>query len=101
MQRLHNNNEKKLTLSFHFMFRYIDGVLSLNNSKFDDFVHHIYPIELEIKDTTDTDRSASYFDLHRETDSYGRPRTKLYDERDDLYTTIFKQHLYMEYISLS
>ena len=101
MQRLYNNNEKKLTLSFHFMFRYIDGVFSLNNSKFDDFVHHIYSIELEIKDTTDTDRSASYFDLHRETDSYGRPRTKLYDERDDLYTTIFKQHLYMEYISLS
>ena len=23
-----------------------------------------YPIELEIKDTTDTDRSASYLDLH-------------------------------------
>jgi hypothetical protein len=31
-----------------------------------DFVDRIYPIELEIKDTTDTDRSASYFDLHLE-----------------------------------
>jgi hypothetical protein len=29
-----------------------------------DFVDRIYPIELEIKDTTDTDRSVSYLDLH-------------------------------------
>jgi hypothetical protein len=41
------------------------------------------PIELEIKDTTDTDRSASYLDLHLEIDSEGWLRTKLYDERDD------------------
>ena len=43
----------------------------------------IAPIELEIKDTTDTDRSASYLDLHLEIDSEGRLRTKLYDKRDD------------------
>ena len=30
------------------------------------FVDSIYPIELQIKDTTDTDRSASYLDLHLE-----------------------------------
>jgi hypothetical protein len=46
--------EKKLPRSFNFTFRYIDDVLSLNISKFDDFVDRIYPIELEIKDTTDT-----------------------------------------------
>ena len=65
------------------MFHYIDDVLSLNNSRFDDFVDRIYPIELEIKDTTDTDKSASYLDLHLEIDSEGRLRTKLYDKRDD------------------
>jgi hypothetical protein len=32
---------------------------------------------------TDTDRSASYLDLHLEIDSEGRLRTKLYDKRDD------------------
>jgi hypothetical protein len=42
----------------------MDDVLSLNNSRFGDFVDRIYPIELEIKDTTDTDRSVSYLDLH-------------------------------------
>jgi hypothetical protein len=45
----------QLTRSFNFMFRYIDDVLSLNNTRFCDFVDRIYPIELEIKDTTDTD----------------------------------------------
>ena len=43
----------------------------------------IYPIELEIKDTTDTNTSASYHNLHLEIDSEGRLRTKLYDKRDD------------------
>jgi hypothetical protein len=51
-------NENKLARSFNFTFRYIDDVLSLNNSRFGDFVDRIYPIELEIKDTTDTGRSA-------------------------------------------
>ena len=57
-------NEKKLDRSFNFTFRYIDDALSLNNSRFGDFVDRIYPIELDIKDTTDTDRCASYLDLH-------------------------------------
>jgi hypothetical protein len=41
-------NEKKLSRSFNFTFRYIYDVLSLNSSRFGDFVDHIYPIELEI-----------------------------------------------------
>ena len=60
MSKLHTGllkkNQKKLARSFNFTFRYIDDVLSLNNSRFGNFVDRIYPIELEIKDTTDTDR---------------------------------------------
>ena len=68
----------------------------------------IYPIELEIKDTTDTDRSASYLDLHLEIEGEGWLGTKLYDKRDDFnfpswtfhaYVAAFQQHLHMEYIS--
>jgi hypothetical protein len=44
---------------------------------------HIYPSELEIKDTTDTERTAGYLELHLETANEGQLRTKLYDERDD------------------
>jgi hypothetical protein len=60
-------------------------VLSLNNSRFGDFVDRIYPIELEVTDTTDIGRSASYLDLHPKFDSEGRLRTKpnleLFSER--------------------
>ena len=52
IQELLKKNEKKLARSFNFTFRYIDDVLSLNNSRFGDFVDRIYPIELEVKDTT-------------------------------------------------
>ena len=69
--------------SFNFTFRYIDDVLSLNNFRLGDFVDRIYLIELEIKDTTDTDRPASYLDLHLEMDSERWLRTKLYNKRDD------------------
>jgi hypothetical protein len=48
-------NENRLAQSFNFTFCYIDDVRSLNNSRFGNFVDRIYPIELEIKDTTDTD----------------------------------------------
>ena len=83
IQGLLKKTEKKLARFFKFTFRYRDGVLSLNNSRFDDLVDRIYPVELEIKDTTDTDRFASYLDLHLEVDSEGRIRTKPYDKRND------------------
>jgi len=53
------------------------------HSKFGDFVDRIYPIELEIKDTTDTAMSVSYLELHLEIDSEDRLRMELYHKRDD------------------
>ena len=47
IQGILNKNGKKLARSFNFTFRYIDDLLSLNNSKFGDFVDRIYPNELE------------------------------------------------------
>ena len=92
----------------NWTFRYIYDILFIkyNNSRFGDFVDRIYPIELEIKDTTDTARSASYLDLHIEIDSEGRLRSKLYNERDyykfsKCESSTFQLLLYMEYISLS
>jgi hypothetical protein len=35
-------------------YRYIDDVLSINNSRFAEFLPLIYPPELEVKETTDT-----------------------------------------------
>ena len=69
---------------------YIDDVLSLSNYRLGDFVARIYPIELEIKNTTDTDRLVSHLDIHCEIDSEGQLRTKLYVKRDDFNFHIVK-----------
>jgi len=41
---------------------------------------HIYPKWAWVKDTTDTQRYASYLDLHLEIYNEGRLKTKLYDK---------------------
>ena len=95
IQGLLKKNEKKPVRSFNFTFRYIDDVFSLNNYSFGDFVDRIYPIELEIKDTTDTDRSAPYLDLHLEMYSEGWLRTKLYDKKRVFQFSHCKLSIYM------
>ena len=72
-------SEKEASRILLFNVPLIDDVLSLNNSNLGDFVDRI---EVEIKGTTYTARSASYLDLHLEIDSEGRLRTKLYDKRE-------------------
>ena len=46
-------------------------------------MNDIYPPELEIKDTTDTSKSASYLDRYLKIDNDGQLKSKLYDKRDD------------------
>jgi hypothetical protein len=58
-------------------------ILSINNHYFLNYVHLIYPDELEIKDTTESDKSASYLDILLIIDSSGRLATSLYDKRND------------------
>ena len=50
------NNDIKLSQTCNSSFRYLDDVLSLKNSRFGDYLHRIYPNDLEVKDTTDMNR---------------------------------------------
>jgi hypothetical protein len=70
-------------MSLNVSFRYIDDVLSLNNLQFKDYLHQIYPSELEIKETTDTPALASYLDLCLYIDNYGRLKSNLYAKHND------------------
>ena len=63
VQKLLRDKNKKLVVSFNLTYRHIDDVLSINNHNFHNYVHLIYPDELEIKDTTESDRCASYLDI--------------------------------------
>jgi hypothetical protein len=51
-------------------------VLSLNNSRFGDYLHRIYLNELEVKDTNDTQKHAFNLELYLEIDDGGRVKTK-------------------------
>jgi hypothetical protein len=48
-----------MILSCLYLFSLIIDDLSLNNSRFSNYLHLIYPNELEVKYTTDTQKSAS------------------------------------------
>jgi hypothetical protein len=63
-----------------------DDVLSINNSRFAEFLPLIYPPELEVKETTDTALSASFLDLYLEFDDSGQISTKIYDKWDDFFS---------------
>jgi hypothetical protein len=62
--------EKKMheARAFNFTYRYFDDVLSINNSRFAEFLPLIYPPELEIKETTYTASSATFLDIYLEFD---------------------------------
>ncbi len=64
LQWLLKHKDIKLAQTFNSNFRYKDDVLSLNNSRFGNNLHRIYPKKFEIKNTTGTQKSASDLDLH-------------------------------------
>ena len=63
MQGLLRKNEKKLTLTFDFTFRYIDDIQQLKNVKSGDCM-----LIASAKDTTNIARYVSHLDLHIEID---------------------------------
>ena len=83
IQSLLSNRNKQLASRFNFTYRYIDDVLSINNSEFQNYLGQIYPVELEINETTESDTTASYLDLLLSIGKDGRLHTSLYDKRDD------------------
>lgn len=55
-------------LSFNLIFRNIDHVISLNNSRFGDYIDLIYRNIHEITDTSDTSMYASNVELRLDID---------------------------------
>ena len=62
IQSLLSIGRKRLAFPFNFTYRYIDDVLSINNPDFENYLGEMYSLELEIKDLTESNISASYFD---------------------------------------
>jgi hypothetical protein len=83
LQKLVKDKKIHEARAFNFTYRYIDDVLSINNSRFVEFLPLIYPPELEVNETTNTASPASFLDLYLEFDDSGQISTKIYDKRDD------------------
>ena len=79
IQSLLSAGKKRLASKFNFTYRYIDDVLSINNPYFKSYRGQIYPPELEIKHTTDSNTSAPYLDLLLQIGRDGQLRISLYD----------------------
>ena len=71
LQKLVKDKKIHEARAFSFTYRYIDDVLSINNSRFSEFLPLIYSPELEIEETTYTASSASFVDLYLEFDDSG------------------------------
>ena len=72
-----------MAYQFNSTYRYIDDVLSINNTSFENYLGPMYPAELEIKDTTENNTSASYLDLLLTIERDGQLHTSFYDKRVD------------------
>ena len=71
IQSLLSTGKKGLASKYNLTYRYIEDVLSINNPAFENYLDQMYPPELEIKDTTESNTSASYLDLPQAFKSVG------------------------------
>ena len=82
-QYLLSTGRKQLASRFNFTYRYIDDVLSINVPEFENHLGQMYPAELQMKDTTESNTSASYLDLLLSIGRDGQLHTSTYNKRDD------------------
>ena len=75
-----STGKKHLASRFNLTYRYIDDVLSINNSGFENYLDQLYPAELEIKDTTESTTSGSFLDLLLSTGRDGQLHTSINDK---------------------
>ena len=71
----------QIAKQFSYTFRYIDDLLTLNNPNFEQEIINIYPPQLELKKTTETENSLSYLDLDLKIKDK-KFSTSVYDKRD-------------------
>ena len=77
MLSLSDDNQPEVIEAFNSTSRYLGDLLNIDNNFFDSMINHIYPSELQLKDT-----ESSFLDLHLSI-SDGFVKTKIYDKRVD------------------
>ena len=68
--------------NFNFCFRYIDDLFVGNFPNFKNFIHSIYPRELEINSASNNVKNVAYLDLNITSDNNSL-KFSVYDKRED------------------
>ena len=64
MLSLSDDNQSEVIEAFNSTSRYLDDLLDIDNTLFDNTVNHIYPSELQSNRANVSDTEASFLDLH-------------------------------------
>ena len=79
----HSQDFSLTFFSIQLPLRYLDDLLNIDNTYFDQMVDRIYPTELQLNRSNSSDTETSFFlDLNLCT-SNGTVSIKIYDKRDD------------------
>ena len=90
LNKLIKEGKRKLARKFNLSCRYIDYLISFNNTRFKESNSDIYPKELTISETTESTSIASYLDL-----------LSIRDKNINICQAIFHQHQPMVSMHLS
>ena len=82
MMSLSDDKQGDVINAFNTTSRYLDGILNVNNSYFDNMVSQIYPSELQLNKANTSDKEAAFLGLHL-TISNDIVSTNIYDKRDN------------------
>ncbi len=83
LYKLTKQKKHFLAKKFNLIFRYIDDLICINNEDFEKYINKINTTKhLKLKETTESDKEASYLDLLVSITPDGRLEFRLYDKRD-------------------
>ena len=82
MLSLSDNNQADIIEAFNSTSRYLDDLLNIDNSYFEQMVGQIYPTELQLNMANSSDTEAPFLDLNLSITN-GIVSSKIYDKRDD------------------
>ena len=82
MLSLSDNNQADIIEAFNSTSRYLDDLLNIDNSYFEQMVGQIYPTELQLNKANSSDTEAPFFYLNLSVTN-GINSLKIYNKRDD------------------
>ena len=82
MLSLSDNNQADIIEAFNSTSRYLDDLLNIDNTYFEQMVGQIYPTELQLNKANSSDTEAPFLDLNLSITN-DIVSSKMYDKRDD------------------